>query len=461
MENTRDKYKGLVSLGMSAVLLLGVGAVFTYTWYTAYKGLIDDPFFRRGNWLLILIYVLLFLVFSRIYGGFRVGHQKRSEIIYSNMLELLFTNVVTYFQISLIARKLLPPLPMVLMTLGDVVLICIWSFLSSALYTKLYPPREVLLVYGSDLAYSLMGKLSSRRDRYQVKRAISIGRGVQEVESTILKHSSVILCDIPAKDRNTLLKFCYEHSVRVYITPKISDILLRGADVVDLFDTPIFVCRNLGLTLTQRAAKRVLDLIVSSIAAIVASPFMLITALAIKLYDKGPVLYKQKRLTKDGREFYVYKFRSMVVNAEKDGQARLASQNDDRITPVGKFIRKIRFDELPQIFNILFGDMSLVGPRPERPEIAAEYEKTMPEFRFRLKVKAGLTGYAQVMGRYNTTPYDKLRMDLMYIGNYSILLDWKLLFMTIKILFLPESTEGIEDGARTAERKHEEPTKPE
>ena len=188
---------------------------------------------------------------------------------------------------------------------------------------------------------------------------------------------------------------------------------------------------------------------------------MLITALAIKLYDKGPVLYKQKRLTKDGREFYVYKFRSMVVNAEKDGQARLASQNDDRITPVGKFIRKIRFDELPQIFNILFGDMSLVGPRPERPEIAAEYEKTMPEFRFRLKVKAGLTGYAQVMGRYNTTPYDKLRMDLMYIGNYSILLDWKLLFMTIKILFLPESTEGIEDGARTAERKHEEPTKPE
>ncbi len=137
-------------------MLLGVGAVFTYTWYTAYKGLIADPFFRKGNWLLILIYVLLFLVFSRIYGGFRVGYQKRSEIIYSNMLELLFTNVVTYFQISLIARKLLPPFPMVLMTLGDVVLICIWSFLSSALYTKLYPPREVLLVYGSDLAYSSM-----------------------------------------------------------------------------------------------------------------------------------------------------------------------------------------------------------------------------------------------------------------------------------------------------------------
>ena len=457
MENTRDKYKGLISLGMSAILLVGVSVLFTHVWYTAYKGLIEDPFFRRGNWLLILVYIILFLIFSRIYGGLRVGHLKRSDVIYSNMLEIFFTNLITYLQISLIARKLMPVLPMVFLTLGDAVLICVWSFLSSALYAKLYPPREMLLVYGSDLAYSLMGKLSSRKDKYQVKRAISISRGVQEVEAVILKHASVILCDISAKDRNTLLKFCFEHSVRVYITPKISDILLRGAGVVDLFDTPLFVCRNLGLTLTQRAVKRGLDLAVSLVAAIVASPFMLITALAIKLYDKGPVLYKQKRLTKDGREFYVYKFRSMVVNAEKDGQARLASQNDDRITPVGKFIRKIRFDELPQIFNILFGDMSLVGPRPERPEIAKEYEKTMPEFSFRLKVKAGLTGYAQVMGRYNTTPYDKLRMDLMYIGNYSIMLDWKLLFMTIKILFFSESTQGIEEGARTAERKHEEP----
>ena len=216
-----------------------------------------------------------------------------------------------------------------------------------------------------------------------------------------------------------------------------------------MFDTPLFLCRNSGLSLDQQVAKRALDLICGVLAFIVASPFMLITAAAIKLYDGGPVLFKQKRLTIGGKEFNVYKFRSMVVDAEKDGVARLATQHDDRITPVGRIIRKIRFDELPQILNILKGDMSIVGPRPERPEIAEEYKKDMPEFDYRLKVKAGLTGYAQILGKYNTLPYDKLKLDLIYIENYSLLLDLKLILMTIKILFIPESTEGLADGEIT------------
>ena len=169
---------------------------------------------------------------------------------------------------------------------------------------------------------------------------------------------------------------------------------------------------------------------------------MLFAALAVKLYDRGPVFYKQKRLTLNGKEFYVYKFRSMVVNAENHG-AQLAGKHDSRVTPVGSVLRKSRFDELPQLFNILKGDMSFVGPRPERPEFCARYEKTMPEFRYRLKVKAGLTGYAQVMGKYNTTPYDKLKLDLMYIENQSFLLDLKILFLTVKTVFAPEAAEGV------------------
>ena len=180
---------------------------------------------------------------------------------------------------------------------------------------------------------------------------------------------------------------------------------------------------------------------------------MLITAIAIKVYDRGPVFYKQKRLTIGRREFYVYKFRSMVVNAENDGVARLAKQNDSRITPVGRLIRKIRLDELPQIFNVIKGDMSIVGPRPERPEIAAQYEKYIPEFKYRLKMKAGITGYAQVLGRYNTDPYDKLMWDLMYIAGYSFLLDIRLIMMTIKVLFIPESTQGVGKKEVTAQRK--------
>ena len=167
---------------------------------------------------------------------------------------------------------------------------------------------------------------------------------------------------------------------------------------------------------------------------------MLIVALAVKLCDGGDIIYRQKRLTIDNREFYIYKFRSMIADAEKSGVPQLAKDYDNRITPVGRVIRSCRIDELPQLFNILKGDMSIVGPRPERPELAKEYEKTIPEFGYRLKVKAGLTGYAQVIGTYDTTPYDKLKMDLMYIENYSFRLDLQLMLMTLKTMFFPNKT---------------------
>ena len=187
---------------------------------------------------------------------------------------------------------------------------------------------------------------------------------------------------------------------------------------------------------------------------IIASPIMFVTAIIIKAYDKGPIFYKQRRLTKDGVAFNVLKFRSMRVDAEKDGVARLSTgDNDNRITPIGKWIRKTRVDELPQLINILKGEMSLVGPRPERPEIAAQYEKELPEFKLRLQAKAGLTGYAQVYGKYNTTPYDKLQMDLMYIAKPGLLEDLRIIFATVKILFMPESTEGVAEGQTTASSK--------
>ncbi|HIR25981.1 MAG TPA: sugar transferase, partial [Candidatus Egerieimonas faecigallinarum] len=232
--------------------------------------------------------------------------------------------------------------------------------------------------------------------------------------------------------------------------PKISDIIIRSSEMLHLFDTPLLLARNYGLTFEQKVLKRGMDIVCSLLLILVTSPLMLIATAAIRLYDHGPVLFKQKRLTIDGKEFYVYKFRSMIVDAEKDGVARLATKNDSRITPVGKVIRKLRIDELPQLFNVLSGDMSLVGPRPERPEIAAEYEQDTPEFAYRLKVKAGLTGYAQVYGKYNTTAYDKLKLDLMYIESYSILVDIKILIMTFKILFMEESTEGLDEDQTTA-----------
>ena len=269
-------------------------------------------------------------------------------------------------------------------------------------------------------------------------------------KEAVERYDAVVLGDIDVASRNTLYKFCYGKGIRVYILPKISDVLLGGAEEMHIFDTPIFLTREYSLTIEQRFIKRSIDVICSSILLVLASPIMLLTAIAIKLYDGGPVIYRQIRCTRDMREFGIMKFRSMRVDAEKDGVARLATKNDSRITPIGKFIRKVRIDELPQLINILKGDMSFIGPRPERPEIIAQYVEILPEFVFRTKVKAGLAGYAQVYGKYNTTPYDKLKLDLTYIENYSVWMDIKLMLLTLKILFWPDSTEGVETQQVTA-----------
>jgi lipopolysaccharide/colanic/teichoic acid biosynthesis glycosyltransferase len=202
--------------------------------------------------------------------------------------------------------------------------------------------------------------------------------------------------------------------------------------------------REYALTVEQRLAKRLIDILFALLLLVITSPIMLLTALAIRLYDRGPAFFRQVRCTAGGKEFRIIKFRSMRPDAESDGVARLAGKKDDRITPIGRFIRATRIDELPQLFNILHGEMSFIGPRPERPELIAQYLKEMPEFAFRLKMKAGLAGYAQVYGKYNTTPYDKLKLDLTYIENYTLWLDFKLMLLTLRILFKPESTEGVE-----------------
>ena len=230
---------------------------------------------------------------------------------------------------------------------------------------------------------------------------------------------------------------------------------MKGATDICLFDTPLMLIRSRGLNWAQRFFKRLMDIVLCLIAMVVAAPLMLIVGCLIKLEDGGPVFYKQERVTIGGKQFEILKFRSMIVDAEKYNVAQLAEQNDPRITKVGRFIRATRLDELPQILNILKGDMSIVGPRPERRELIDKYEKEIPEFNYRLKVKGGLTGYAQVYGKYNTSPYDKLRLDLMYIENYSLLLDIKLILMTVRVIFKKESTEGFHRNSELEQQKTE------
>lgn len=447
----RDRCKKAIMFLASLIMVGTVTAIFAYVWYEYYADIIVQPFFRKGNWLVIGIYALLLYVLTRMYGGLRIGYLKRGDVIYSASLSLLFVNLLTYFQVSLIGRHFMEAEPFITMTVVDLICIALWGMGGNTLYQRLYPPHQMLLIYGSSTAESLVYKMSQRADKYDICEAVNIEDGLEAVFAKISNYEAIIICDVKAEARNKILKHCFHESKRTYLTPKISDTIVRGADSIHLFDTPLLLCRNKGLSFEQRFIKRAMDLVLALAGLAVLWPFMLLVALAVKVYDGGPILYSQERLTWNGRRFSVYKFRSMIVDAEKEGGTRLASKNDDRITPVGRIIRKLRLDELPQLINIIKGDMSVVGPRPERPEIAAQYEETMPEFSYRLKVKAGLTGYAQVMGKYNTTPYDKLKLDLMYIESYSLFLDIKLILMTIKILFLPGSTEGVTEGARTAD----------
>ncbi len=453
-----DSLKRFVILQLSFIGLLFHTAVYAFFWFHEYYPYLrfhgKANFFFKGHILIILIYFVLLFFFASTYGALKIGYLKPTDVFLSEFFSLLFANVISYFQISLMANWIVSVKPIAMATLIQTIASAVWIFVCNTCYYKAFPPREILIIHGERSINDIVTKFESRREKYKIRKSMNISEGVEAVKKEIANgYGAVVLWDIPVADRNYLLKYCYSRAVRVYMMPKISDVIIKGADQLHLFDTPIYLTREYALKIEQRIVKRLIDLVCSILLLIAASPFMLVTAAAIRLYDGGPVFYKQIRCTIGCKEFSILKFRSMRVDAEKDGVARLASKNDSRITPVGRFIRATRIDELPQLFNILKGDMSFIGPRPERPEIIDQYLEEMPEFAFRMKVKAGLAGYAQVYGKYNTTPYDKLKLDLTYIEQYSVWLDLKLMLLTLKILVKPESTEGVDSTQTTAMRK--------
>lgn len=423
---------------------------FAICWYVYYSKQIILPYYSKGNWLVIALFTIIYFTYCKIFDGFLVSINRISEMIYSQMLAAVISDGIMYVITWLLMRDFPNILPMILVLGAQLIISIIWSVAAHAWYFRTYPPQKSAIIYdareGMERLICEYGMDKKFNVLFEVKSDTCIDNlgMLDEVET-------VFLSGIHSHDRNIILKYCVLRGINVYVIPRVGDVIMSGARKMHMFHLPMLRVGRYNPNPEFLFFKRVFDIVLSLIAIIILSPIMVIVAIAIKATDRGPVLYKQCRLTKDGRKFMVLKFRSMRVDAEKDGVARLSSgDKDDRITPIGKFIRKVRIDELPQLFNIFLGDMSIVGPRPERPEIAEQYIKELPEFELRLQAKAGLTGYAQVYGKYNTTPYDKLQMDLMYIANPSLFEDIKIIFATIKILFMPESTEGIEEGATTA-----------
>ncbi len=442
-----EQYKRIVKfLGSAAIVLLELG-LYYYVWLNFYNSRMQKPFWRRGNWLAAWEYLVLLMLLHRMYGGLKVGIYKYWNLVYSHMISILGVNVFSYAQVVLFDKKMHNPTALACLTLIDLVLVMAWAFAFKKLYSFLFPRKRLILVCGDKPMFHLMNRLDTREDKYEIVRTVSITRGVDAVIAMAREYDGMIIGDITASSRNRLMKRCYAENIRSYTVPKISDILLRSSVELNIFDSPLYLSRNIdGLAWDQALVKRLEDLVIAGAMLVVTGPFFLIIAALIKCTDHGPVFYTQNRLTLDGRVFRIYKFRTMVVDAEKKSGPVKAGDKDPRILPVGRFLRATRLDELPQLLNILKGEMSLVGPRPERPELAAIITKNIPEFQYRLKVKAGLTGYAQIYGKYCTTSYDKLKLDLTYIRNYSFWMDLKLILMTPKVLFMKESTEGFVDG---------------
>ena len=447
-----EDMKGFVRVAETLLEILILTLLYYFVWMHGYT---LAYFAYKGKYVLMGVYAVLLYIFFQNSDCTMFGQLHRVDLIIGQIISIVLVNGITYFQLCLIANQMLTPAPILILTAGEVVLAAVLVVLYTGLYHKLYAPHEMLLIYGNRRGVSLKIKMDSRRDKYNISKLISVEEGFDAICREMGKYDAVILSDVPAQVRNDILKYCYRYRIRTYLSPKLTDIMIRGGKNITLFDTPLLLVKGTGLTPAQRVAKRCMDIVLSAIALLITSPAFLAVAISIKLEDGGPVFYKQKRLTRNGREFEILKFRSMIVDAEKYAGAVLATEDDPRITKTGKVIRATRLDELPQLLNILKGDMSIVGPRPERKVIADEYCKDIPEFAYRLKVRGGLTGYAQIYGKYNTSAYDKLRLDLMYIENYSFLLDIKLIILTMRIIFSKESTEGIDKAQENQERTDE------
>ncbi len=428
--------------------------------YGSYANMEEYGF--RYNYFAAVLYGALLLFFVRTYNAYLLGFTRIRSLVFGQILSQILSIFLVYFIISFAWNHFDNPLIFLPMLGIQLIVDIAWTYFGNRYYFKLFEKNKTLLIYRNAIDKSRLGNIHGIKveNIFEIAEELQFDGTFEELRDKLEGYDTVFVAGLNSNCRNGLLKYCKENNVQGFFLPHIGDILMQDAKHIQSFETPVLFVSRKELSPGYAFIKRVFYFTSAFIALIFLSPLILITSIAIKLSDGGPVFYRQTRLTRDGKEFKILKFRSMRVDAEKDGVARLSKgENDDRVTPIGKIVRRYRLDEIPQLWNIFVGDMSVVGPRPERPEIAEQYYKKMPEFKLRLQVKAGLTGYAQIYGKYNTAPYEKLEFDLLYINNMSFLVDLQLCFATVMTLFKKESTEGVSGLTADPKLDEEEETK--
>lgn len=399
----------------------------------------------RTMGITIFTFVIVGLLLLTVYGSFDVGRRKSKPIIYSLSLAVICTDIITYLQVMIMRANTnihefkLRGIELLFVTMViQIIIIIVFTYAGNALFFLIHEPEKCCVITSSQESLDVIAYAMGRfKKQYKISSVLDYRS--DDIEANIKKADTVFMYDVPSERRIFIMRLCYKYKVNVYFNPYLEDIMEVNATHYVLDDVYLFNKNIKTLTMEQRIAKRLLDIVLSLILGVLSSPFWIIGALAVKLYDGGPILFKQERATIHGKRFYVYKLRTMKENVENYS----AKKDDDRITTPGKFLRRTRIDELPQLLNVLKGDMTFVGPRPEMLKNVRSYTKELPEFKYRLRVKAGLTGYAQIAGKYNTTPRDKLIMDMMYIEQFSILRDIQLILQTAVVLLRSDSTEAF------------------
>ena len=386
-----------------------------------------------------------------VYGGYLIGRLKSKPIVMSISLATLITDVVTHLQLCIMnvnennnSRFVYEaPHLLVLVMIIQIAIIILFAYFGNYVYFTINSPEKCCVITSSlESLNSIMPKIVKYKKQYNVTEMVHYSS--KDVFDIINDHDTIFLYDIPAKEKILLNEYCYAKNKNIYYNFEMNDVVMLGAKPAVLDDKPLVSAVVRDLTLEQKVVKRAMDIVISGLGLLVLSPVMLLCAALIKLEDGGHVFFRQTRATKGGKLFKVYKFRTMK---EAGSINKSVTSDDDRITKVGKYLRKFRIDELPQLINIIKGEMSIVGPRPEMIENVDKYTEDLPEFAYRLRVKGGLTGYAQIAGKYNTSPKDKLVLDLMYIEKYSLWLDFKLILQTVTVLLkASDSTEAFGEG---------------
>lgn len=437
---------------MVNIVLLMIPFVICWTLY--YEPRTTTVGSKQVSVLVMIIFFLICYYYGQRLDCFRVSILQIRDVIFGEVLATMITDIIMYILIWMLSIHLPNLIPGLITWGGQCVIGVIWAYVMHQSYFSTHPPLRTIVIYDERMGMENLIHTYGLEKRFNIKTVYPVESIMDKLE-VMEEFDAAFLCGIHSRERNIILKHCISHKIKLFMIPRIADVMMRGSEQIHMLHLPILKTQRYKPSIEYQIIKRTMDIVVSGIATIVLSPLFLITAIAVKS-DGGPAFYKQKRLTKDGKVFEILKFRSMRVDAEKySGAVLSAGENDPRITKVGRIIRACRLDELPQLLNILKGDMSLVGPRPERPELQKEIEKEVPEFGLRLQAKAGLTGYAQVYGKYNTTFYDKLLMDLMYISKPSILEDLTIMLATVKILTSKESTEGVGEEKNALELRDE------